>query len=159
MVGRNTIFECQFCGALEGEAGAVNNVFMEREAERRGIDTEVYPLVQALEQISQFRVRKTSGGSLEDRIPPFVYFRIDPRSGGLRQLEHLLQSLEMSRNRTHRIWAVEAHFTSGELQFALRPRFMKQICDLEVEDIQEAREDLRLLADRLERDRKLSWWS
>ncbi len=153
------VYECWFCNALEGNASAVNEAYMEREAEKRGMDSEVFPLVQVLEKIPNFKVRKVSGGSVEDRIPPFVYFHIDDRKDGLRQLEQVLQSMEMSQRKTHRVWTVEARFMSAELRFALRPRFMKSIQELEAAEILEAQEDLRLLADRLGRDIELSWWT
>ena len=79
--------------------------------------------------------------------------------GALLQLEHTLQSLEMSHRRTNFVWAFEAHYQKGELQFALRPRFMKPVQDLRAEELEAAQEDLGLLAERLERDLDLSWWT
>jgi len=153
------IHECQFCGAIEGAATAVNEVYVEREALKRGMDPEVFALVQVLEKIPGLKVREAGGGSCPDRIPPYVYFHVEEKPGILREIERILQSLEMSHRRTHLIWAIEAHHLNGELRFALRPRFMKPVQDLDPEEIREAQEDLRLLAERLERDMALSWWS
>ena len=158
-IGGELIYECWFCNALEGNAAAVHEAYLEREAEKRGMDPEVFPLVQVLEKIPNFKVRKVSGGSVEDRIPPYVYFHIDDGRDGLRQLEQVLQSMEMSQRKTRLVWAVEARYMSAELRFALRPRFMKPIQELEADEIRKAQEDLRLLAGRLGRDIELSWWT
>ena len=158
-VGGALVFECQFCDALEGDPTAIREVHLEREAARRGMDPLVYPLVAVLEQIPFLRVRDAAAGACEDRIPPYIHFHIEERNGTLHQMEHLLHSLEMSHRRTHRIWTLELRHAHGELRFALRPRFMKPVGSLDPEEIREAQQDLRLLADRLERDMALSWWS
>ena len=158
-VGDALVFECQFCDALEGDPAAIRDVHLEREAASRGIDPVVYPLVAALEKIPFLRVRDASAGAGEDRIPPYIQFHIEERNGSLRQMEHLLHSLEMSHRRTHRVWTLELHHAHGELRFALRPRFMKPVGSLDPEEIREAQQDLRRLAERLERDMALSWWS
>ncbi|MBN2490954.1 MAG: hypothetical protein JXQ29_08900 [Planctomycetes bacterium] len=153
------VFECQFCGALEGDVAAVREVHQERDAARRGMDPLVYPLVEALERMPHLRVREASAGASEECIPPYVQFHVEERNGALRHIERLLQSLEMSHRRTRRIWALEAHYTHSELRFALRPRFMKPVGDLDPDEIRDAQLDLRLLAERLERDMGLSWWA
>jgi len=153
------IHECQFCCALEGGAAAVNEVYVEREAVRRGMDPSVFALVQVMEKIRGLKVREAGAGSGPDRIPPYIHFHVEEKPGILREIERILQSLEMSHRLTHRVWAIEAHHRNGELRFALRPRFMKPVQDLDPEEIREAQEDLRLLAERLDRDMALSWWS
>jgi hypothetical protein len=158
-VGHHVIYECRFCNALEGDATAIRQAYLEREALDRGMDLAVYPLVSVLENIAHLKVREASAGSPEDRIPPYVFFHLEEREGILRQIGHLLQSLEMSHRRTRRVWTLEAHYQRGELQFAFRPRFMKPVQDLDPDEIREAQDDLPLLAERFERDMALSWWS
>lgn len=158
-VGSELIYECEFCRALEGDATAVAEVYAERQAIDRGLDIEVFPLVEALEQIPHLLVRDASAGSAQDRIPPYVFFHLESGEGALRQIEHILQSMEMSHRRTHLIWVLEAHYQAGELRFALRPRFMKPVADLQTGEIEEAQRDLRTLALRFGRDMSLSWWT
>ena len=81
----------------------------------------------------------------------------DPTTG-VRDLERLLTSLEMANQSTVRRWVVECTLQRG-LLFILRPRFWKPILEINDVDIREARGDLKLLAEVLARDIKLSWWT
>ncbi len=157
--GDRTVYECTFCGALDGDASAVGEAFIDREAAERAVDRDVFPLVRVLERIPGFHARDASGGSPAELIPPYVSVYIEDADGALRQLEHLLQSLEMSHRKTNWVWAIEAHYDHAELRFTMRPRFMKPVRELTADEITQAQSDLRTLASRIDRDLALSWWT
>lgn len=158
-IGDVLVYECEFCGAFDGDAKAVSTAHMHREARERGLDPEIYPLVRAIERIPGFHVREASAGDTMSLIPPYLFVYLEDRTGTLKQLEHTLQSLEMSHRRTEYPWAFEAHYMKGELQFALRPRFMKPVQDVSADELNRAVADIATLARRLDRDLDLSWWT
>ena len=51
-----TVELCALCGHVQGDEEQVALVRDRREAEERGFDPAVYPLVRALEQVPTFRV-------------------------------------------------------------------------------------------------------
>ena len=125
------------------------------EARERGFQPEIYPLVKALEAVPTFRVKAASAGRVERAEFPFVFLRV--KEGGLRDVEHLLTSLEMANRSTMRRWVVECTLQRG-LLFILRPRFWKPVLDISAKDITECRADLPVLSKALQRDVHLNWW-
>ncbi|MHC5009570.1 MAG: hypothetical protein ACYTG6_01330 [Planctomycetota bacterium] len=146
---------CDLCGHLQGEGPQVALLRERQEAEERGFDPRIYPLVKALEGVPNFRVDSASAGRPDRAEYPFVFLRV--AGDGLRDLERLLTSLEMANKDTKRRWVVELSLQRG-LLFILRPRFWKAILDITAEDIREARSDLPVLAQVIRRDVKLGWW-
>ncbi|MDF1702624.1 MAG: hypothetical protein P1V36_15850 [Planctomycetota bacterium] len=150
-----SVMRCGLCDHVQGDAELMAGIDALDEAEQRGLHPDVYPLVQALEQVPTFHVTSTSVGRVETSEFPFVFLRLDP--GGLRDLERLLTSLEMANRTTQRRWVVECTL-QRELRFVLRPRFWKAILEIDANDIREARSDFRVLAEILARDVQLGWW-
>jgi hypothetical protein len=149
------VLVCALCGHVQGDAGTVARIRAREEAEERGFDPGVYPLVRALEAVATFSVDSASHGRPERGEYPFVFFRV--AEGGLKDVERLLTSLEMANRQTRRRWVVELSLQRG-LLFILRPRFWKPILDITAQDIAEARADLALLAQIVARDARLGWW-
>ena len=146
---------CGLCDHIQGDIAREEQLDAVDEAAERGVHPDVFPLVQALEEVASFTVTGTSVGRAETSEFPFVFLRVAPN--GLRDVERLLTSLEMANRTTQRRWVVECTL-QRELLFVLRPRFWKPILDIDATDIREARTDFRILADILARDVKLSWW-
>ena len=85
--------ECDLCGHVQGDDDQVAKLAVHREAEERGVDPEIYELVQALEQVPTFRVDQASAGRPTTSEYPFVFLRL--ATGALPHLERLLTSIEM----------------------------------------------------------------
>jgi hypothetical protein len=149
------VLRCGLCGNLQGDDAEVLRAEERLEARERGFQPEVYPLVRALESVPTFRVHAASAGREEIAEYPFVFLRLDPK--GLKDLEHLLTSLEMANRHTKRRWVVECSLQRG-LLFTLRPRFWKPVQAITAQDIREARADLAPLAESIGRDVRLAWW-
>ena len=147
--------QCGLCGHVQGDGTQVAQLALHREAEERGLDPAVYPLVQALEQVPLFRVDQASAGRAKTAEYPFVFLRV--AAGGLPHVERLLTSLEMANHQTKRRWVVECSLQHG-LLFIVRPRFWKPVLEINATDVREARSDLPLLAQAIRRDVQLSWW-
>ena len=150
------VLRCGLCDHLQGADADVALAELRLEARERGFAPEVYPLVRALEAIPTFHVQAASAGREEITEYPFVFLRLDP--GGLKDLERLLTSLEMANRATRRRWVVECSLQRGVL-FILRPRFWKAVQAITAQDIEEAHDDLALLATALARDVNLGWWA
>ena len=146
---------CGLCGHVQGDPERVALVAERVAAAEHGYSPTVYPLVRALEQVPTFKVAGASAGRPDTGEYPFVFLRLERE--GLRDLERLLTSLEMANESTRRRWVVECALQRG-LLFILRPRFWKAILEIDENDIREARGDLKLLAEIIARDVKLSWW-
>lgn len=149
------VLVCRLCGHLQGDGSNVRLVEERLEAQERGFQPAVYPLVKALEAVPTFKVSAASAGRPARAEYPFVFLRV--KEGGLADVERLLTSLEMANRVTQRRWVVECSLQRG-LLFILRPRFWKAVLDISAQDIEEARADLPLLADTLRRDVALGWW-
>jgi hypothetical protein len=149
------VLQCRLCDHVQGEPDSVARIVERREADERGFSPIVYPLVKALEMVPTFRVPAASAGRAQTSEFPFVFLRLD--AGGLRDLEHLLTSLEMANESTRRRWVVECTLQRG-LLFILRPRFWKAVLEIDERDIREAREDFQVLARVIARDVQLAWW-
>lgn len=146
---------CGLCGEIHGDPDARRREEDRQEAEDRGVDPLVYPLVRALERVPKFRVEQASAGRPGTPEYPFLFLRL--AAGALPHLESLLTSLEMANRTTRRRWVVECTLQRG-LLFILRPRFWKPILEINAEDVREARQDLPILAQTIGRDVALGWW-
>jgi hypothetical protein len=148
------LFECHLCGDLSGDDGAVVLIDELREGRARGLDDEVIPLVSVLESTRAFKLIHASIGWREKGEAPSILFAA---SGGLRDVEKLLRSVEMANRETHFRWLVELTLQQS-IVFVLRPRFFKPPLEITADEIRKAREDLGRLARCLRRDVSLSWW-
>ena len=147
---------CGLCGELHGDVELRRRLEERHEAEERGVDPLVYPLVRALERVPTFRVEQASAGRPGTPEYPFLFLRL--AQGALPHLERLLTSLEMANRTTRRRWVVECSLQRG-LLFILRPRFWKPILEIDASDVREARQDLPILAQTIARDVALGWWT
>ena len=147
--------QCDLCGHVQGDDEQVAQLATHREAKERGIDPEIYELVQALERVPTFRVDQASAGRAQTSEYPFVFLRLAP--GALPHLERLLTSIEMANHHTRRRWVIECTLQHG-LLFILRPRFWKPVLEIQPTDVHEARGDLPILARAIRRDVQMAWW-
>ena len=147
--------QCDLCGHVQGDEEQVAQLATHREAEARGIDPEIYALVQAIERVPTFRIDQASAGRAQTAEYPFVFLRVLP--GGLPHLERLLTSIEMANHHTRRRWVIECTLQHG-LLFILRPRFWKPVLEIQPSDVREARGDLPILARAIARDVQMAWW-
>lgn len=149
------LYECDLCGELFGDDAAIAAVVMLREGRDRGLEDAIVPLVFALEATHAFKLVKASIGWREKGEPPSVLF--SAVRSGLRDVEKLLRSIELANRKTTFRWLVELSLQHSVV-FVLRPRFFKSPRDLTVAEINQARDDLSVLARQLRRDSELSWW-
>lgn len=147
--------QCDLCGHVQGDEEQVSQLAKHREAQARGVDPEIYALVEAIEQVPTFRVDQASAGRAKTSEYPFLFLRVLP--GGLPHLERLLTSIEMANHSTRRRWVIECALQHG-LLFILRPRFWKPVLEIHPTDVREARDDLPILARAIQRDVQLGWW-
>lgn len=149
------LYECGLCGELFGDDAAIAAVDVLRVGRERGLDDQIIPLVFALEGTRAFKLVKASIGWLEKGEPPSVLF--SAVRADLQDIEKLLRSVELANRKTAFRWLVELSL-QNRVVFVLRPRFFKSPQDLTSEEINQAREDLSVLARQLRRDSELSWW-
>lgn len=151
-------FECELCGALQGDDVAVSALLIAREAERRGIDKRVYPLVRALERSRSWRVEQADYGDIERSVWPRVQLRPADGSGAvLLAVDALLQSIRLSAAVCEAHWVVEAELAQS-LVFTLKPRFHREVDRIDATAVAGARRDLRLLEKAIQRDQLAGRW-
>ena len=149
------LFECDLCGAIEGDDQAVQRIEELRAGRERGLDDEIIPLVAVLESAKVFKVVQASAGEPARKEWPYIFFSLT--RDDTTYIERLLRSLELANRRTAKRWLIELSL-QHEIIYILRPRFWKSPADITGEEIRIARRDLMLLAERLRRDLSLSWW-
>jgi len=147
--------ECGLCGHLSGDDAAVVEITELREGRERGLDDHIIPLVIALEKADVFQVLQATGGSEDRGTFPQVLFRMP--SNDARYLERLLRSIELAARGMTTHWIVELSLQKT-LVYILRPRFWKPAKDVARAEIVQAQEDATLLAKKIRRDIRLSWW-
>ena len=147
---------CGLCGHVQGDPDLAAQVEERQEAEDLGYNPLIYPFVKALERVPTFHVTAASAGRPDTCEFPYVFLRVAP--DGLRDIERLLTSLEMANRHTKRRWVVECTLQRG-LLFYVRPRFWKSVQEITPQDIRECRGDLNALAEAINRDVQLSWWT
>src|SRR5262245_26297185 len=149
----HSVLECELCGALSGNAGAVRAVLDARAARERGVDPAAFPLVRALGELRSLRIDAHGGGDRTRGVPPFVAFQLVD-AAGLLQLENLGNSLQLAGRMLELGWTIEVE-AGPALTFALRPRLPAPATGAAV---LAAHRDLAALARAIERDSRLSWW-
>jgi len=143
------VYECRLCGALGGNAAAVQRLLDADQARAQGVSPVVWPLVQGLQSLPGIRVHGSDGGDPRRGAMPFVQWQVlDGR--GLMQLENVAKSLQLAAAVLQCAWAIEVGFEST-LLFTLRPRDATG-------SVASAQADAGLLQRSLDRDSRLSWW-
>lgn len=151
------VLECELCGALSGDDAAVERVRLSREAQDRGHDPVVYPMVRAIERIAGLRVARAGAGDPAQRTWPFVQMHgTDGRA--LQGIENLVKSLALGATNSGGMhWVVEVEY-QARLTFTLKPRFHRDTDRIDAQLVHVAQRDLQRLCANLERHMHLSWW-
>ena len=149
------LFECNLCGALEGDDAAIEHIELLRRGRERGFDDAITPLALTLESAEVFRIVQATGGDPRRNEAPSVMFRLTKNDTSY--IEKLLRSIELANRKTKLRWLVELTL-QNTIVYILRPRFWRPPSDIAPEDIEMAMRDLDRLARQLKRDLALSWW-
>jgi hypothetical protein len=146
--------ECALCGTVLGEDAAARFVRMVQEARERGVDPEVFPLVQGLESLPGLRVLHSHGGDSGGRSLPCVQWTLHG-TGAAVQVENLAKTVALAQAELRLRWAIEVGYHS-RLSFLLEPRVDQERIDARV--IADARHDVQVLGRAVLRNQRLSWW-
>lgn len=149
-----SIHECGLCEARFGDRRAIASLADAEEAEQRGVDRPIWPLVRALLRLPGLTVRKSAGGDEAARTLPFVELGVTS-AGALQQLENLAKSLRLGAGACRLHWVVEVEY-QHHLAFVLKPRHPGGAVSLG--EARDAHVDLDVLCRQLERDLRSSWW-
>jgi len=149
------LFECNLCGDLSGDDSAIALIEQLRRGRARGLDDEVSPLVEVLEETGAFRLVHASSGWKEKGEAPSVLFACT--RDDLRSVERLMKSIELANRETKLRWLVELALQQTVV-LILRPRFFKPPTEITGPEIDTARKDLATITKCLRRDTNLSWW-
>ncbi|MFC1588457.1 hypothetical protein ACFL54_09110 [Planctomycetota bacterium] len=155
-VNHMSVLECQLCGEYSGPSDGIEIMRDLSNADQRGIDLDIYPLVKLLESINGFRVSSATSGDADLLIPPFVAFTV--QSSEIKWLEKLLSSLRHIADKCHTRWIIQVTMQK-QLTFEMKPNFAVLGDSLNRFDIRHAIEDLPMLEQTLARDMHLSWWN
>ena len=142
-----TVIECGLCGEQFGERRAVAGSSLHVEAERRGIDPIIWPLARVLERLAGMDLGATSAGSGEQL--PFVDLVVVGQEA-LLEIENLAKAMRLAEGSLRCKWRLEARF-EHTLVFLVSP-------GLKNSTLRDARIDIEVLAQQVERDMRLTWW-
>jgi len=142
-----TVIECALCGEQFGERRAVTGSSLLEEAERRRIDPIIWPLARILERLPGMDLGASSAG--HDEVLPFVDLVVVGQEA-LRQVENLAKAMRLAEGSLRCKWRIEARF-EHTLVFLVSPA-------LKHSTLRDARIDIEVLAQQLERDMRLTWW-
>ncbi len=146
---------CELCDALYGMPELVEHIESDREADARGIDRLIFPLVRELDEIHGVRCFETSEGDPAMKIPPFANFHIG-NDGALHILEALLTSLSASNRLVRGHWHIEV-LLSASVGFSLRPKLPPDE-GRQSPWIELCQQDIEILARQFAAHKKLPWW-
>lgn len=147
--------ECELCGELWGEEGAVLELLRGRAAAERGLDPRVFRFVEGLERVPGLRVDRVEGGDGAARTWPTVFFHLT--GVGPAWLSALVHSLGLSDRGAHFRWSLELQYQHG-LEYLFRPRLLGGRTGFDRDELDRAFADLERFGAGLERDRRASWW-
>tara|TARA_R110002072_G_scaffold302758_4_gene488538 strand:+ start:9695 stop:10210 length:516 start_codon:yes stop_codon:yes gene_type:complete len=142
-----TVIECGLCGEQFGERRAVTGSSLSDEAEQRRIDPIIWPLARILERLPGMDLGATSAGGAASL--PYVDLVVVGQDA-LRQIENLAKSMRLVAGSLRCRWRIEARF-EHTLVFLIAPA----VKDTTLRD---ARIDIEVLAQCIERDMRLTWW-
>lgn len=141
--------ECELCGHIEGDADSLARIELIREARRLGVDPAVYPIVRSMGRLPGVKVVASSEGDEAKHMAPFVQYILVGASA-LGSLERIVAEVALFNRGSSRIyWVVEVEY-QRQMTFDLKAGFRKGRPDIGPDEVVEARNDLRLLASRLE---------
>lgn len=146
-LGSTTVFECALCGEQFGERRAVKDLELADEAVKRRIDPEIWPLARVLERLNGLDLGATSAGN--DQVLPFVDLIVSGQAA-LLELENLAKAMRLAEGSLRCRWRLEARF-EHTLVFLVAPR-------LKGSNLRDARIDIDVLAQQIDRDMRLTWW-
>lgn len=142
-----TIIECALCGEQFGERTATTKSGMTVEAEQRRVDVLIWPLARVLERLPGLNLGATSAGSGE--LLPFVDLIVVGQTA-LLQIENLAKAMRLAEGSLRCRWRIEARF-EHTLVFLVSPA-------LKNSNLRDARIDIDVLAQQIDRDMRLTWW-
>lgn len=142
-----TVIECALCGEQFGERRTVTSSRLSEEAERRRIDPMIWPLARILERLPGTDLGATSAGSGETL--PYVDVVVVGQAA-LLQIENLAKSMRLAEGSLRCRWRIEARF-EHTLVFLVTP-------NVKGSTLRDARIDIEVLAQGIERDMRLTWW-
>lgn len=142
-----TVIECGLCGEQFGERRAVTSSILTSEAERRRIDPMIWPLARILERLPGTDLGATSAGSGE--ALPYVDVVVVGQAA-LLQIENLAKAMRLAEGSLRCRWRIEARF-EHTLVFLITP-------NVKGSTLRDARIDIEVLAQAIERDMRLTWW-
>lgn len=141
-----TVYECGLCGAQIGDRRAVDAFGRVDEAARHGVEPEIWPLVRALAGLEGFARGAASAGA-PDRLP-FVEVVVTGQAA-LTEVENVTKTLRLAARSLRCRWRFEARFEQT-LVFVLTTSARDSLRDAHI--------DVEVLAEQLERNRRLAWW-
>lgn len=142
-----TVIECGLCGEQFGERRAVTGSGLLSEAEQRGIDSLIWPLARVLERLDGMDLGASSAGHGEQL--PFVDLVVVGQQA-LLQIENLAKAMRLAEGSLRCRWRLEARF-EHTLVLLVSPA-------LKNSTLRDARIDIEVLAQQIERDMRLTWW-
>ncbi|MFT4511681.1 MAG: hypothetical protein ACI89X_002329 [Planctomycetota bacterium] len=142
-----TVIECGLCGEQFGERRAVTSSSLSEEAEQRRIDAMIWPLARILERLPGMDLGATCAGTAGTL--PYVDLVVVGQDA-LLQVENLAKSMRLATGSLRCRWRIEARF-EHTLVFLIAPA----VKDTTLRD---ARIDIEVLAQGIERDMRLTWW-
>jgi hypothetical protein len=142
-----TVIKCGLCGEQFGERRAVTNLNLSEEAGDRRIDPVIWPLARILERLPGMDLGATSAGYHE--VLPYVDLVVVGQEA-LLQIENLAKSMRLADSCLRNRWRIEARF-DHTLVFLIT-------ANMKGSTLRDARIDIEVLAQRIERDMRLTWW-
>lgn len=142
-----TVIECGLCGEQFGEYRVVTSSSLSNEAVKRRIEPMIWPLARTLERLPGMDLGATSAGSGE--ALPYVDLVVVGQEA-LLQIENLAKSMRLADGCLRCRWRIEARF-DHTLVFLITP-------NMKGSTLRDARIDIEVLAQRIERDMRLTWW-
>lgn len=141
------MIECGLCGEQFGERRAVTSSSLSDEALQRRIDPIIWPLARVLEQLPGMDLGATGAG--EGDSLPFVDLVVVGQDA-LLQIENLAKSMRLADGSLRCRWRIEARF-EHTLVLLVTPAQKGST-------LRDARIDIEVLAQKIERDMRLTWW-
>ena len=141
------VYVCELCGEQFGERRALAGNTAEDAARQRGVPAQMWPLVCCLERLPGFSLAGASAGA--DGGPAAAVELFLTGAEALRSLENLAKSLRLMAATLRCRWRLEVRF---DLALTL------SVTADATPFVREAWIDAEEMAERVERDQRLSWW-
>lgn len=142
-----TVIECGLCGEQFGDRRAVTKSTRSGEADNRRIDPMIWPLARILERLPGMDLGATSAGSAD--VLPYVDLIVVGQEA-LLQIENLAKSMRLAEGSLRNRWRIEARFDHTLVLLIT--------ANMKGSTLRDARIDIEVLAQCIERDMRLTWW-